>query len=98
MLDEVVDYRKLARYKPENAGLAYGMLFELMNNEELRDIAVKLLNRLLTSKAILEEMLEKGKQEFSVWFCLALLQYLLTEEAKKGSISGGNSGIDQGRG
>lgn len=39
------------------------MLFELTKNKELRDIAVKLLKRLPTSKAIIEEMLERVEFE-----------------------------------
>lgn len=36
------------------------------------------------------------KEEFEVWYRLALLQYLLMEGAEQGEGSG-NSGIDQGR-
>jgi hypothetical protein len=82
VLDQL-DYRLMVRYKIYKCDDSYDILFDLSqcDNQPLREKAIELLKRLPTDPKIIDRMLSHVefdvKDEFSVWYRLTLVQYLL---------------------
>lgn len=76
----------MTRFRLYKCAFSYDILFSLTQSKdsEVRLKAIRLLKRLPTSHSVLREILHEvgfnERDEFNVWYRLALVQYLLSKK------------------